>query len=77
MGFHNVAFARETEPFRPDRQRAEQRHALGDFVARQVRVFMRDIAANGMLVFLAMTFNRLQRRAARAVKVVIEQAEGE
>ncbi len=71
--FDNVAFAGETEPFRPDRQCAQQGYALGDFIAGQVRVLMRDVAADGVLVLLAMTFNRLQRRAAPAVKEIVEQ----
>ena len=44
MDFHNVAFAGETEPFRPDRQCAQHGYALGDFIAWQVRVFMDDVA---------------------------------
>jgi hypothetical protein len=38
---------------------------------------MRDVAPDGMLVFLAMTFNRLQRRAARAIEEVVEERERE
>src|SRR5205814_3359613 len=75
--FHDVALAGESEPLRPDGQRAQQGHAFGNFVTGEVRVFVRDVTADGVLVFLAMTFNRLQGRPARAVEEVVEEGEGE
>ena len=75
MDFHNVALAGESETFRPDRERAQQGNALGDFIAGKVGVLVREVAADGVLVFLAMTFDRLQRRAPRAVEEVVEETQ--
>jgi len=72
----DIAFPGQPEPFRPDGQRATDQHAPGDFVARQIRMLTRQVAEDGVLVFLAIPIDGLQRRPARAVEEVVEEAEG-
>ena len=72
MDFHDIALAGETEPFRPDRQRAQHGYAFGNFITGQVSVLMRDVAADGVLVFLKYALDVDQRGAPRAKEVVVD-----
>jgi hypothetical protein len=71
--FHDVTLAGQPEAFGPDRQGAPEQNAFGEFVSGQVGMFVRDIAEDRVLIFLPPTFDDLQRRPARAVKVIVEK----
>jgi hypothetical protein len=67
----------KAEPFGPDRQRAQQRDAFGDFVPGQIGVFVDEVAALGVLIeFGTPALDDFQRRPARAVEKIVEQRDG-
>ena len=75
MPLDHVTFAGQTEPVGEDGQRAKERHVFGDFITRQVGVFMDNVAADSVHIFRAPAFNDFQPRPARAVEKVIQQGE--
>jgi hypothetical protein len=72
VAFHDVAFAGESQPMGPHRQRAKERDATCHLVSRKVGMLMRKTAQHGMLVLAPPAFVGFERRATRAVKEVVE-----
>ena len=63
-------------PFGLHRQRAKQCDVSRNFISRKVGMLTRQTANNGMLVLAPPAFDGLERRATRAVEIVVEKAEG-
>jgi hypothetical protein len=75
MLLHDVALAVQAQSFGPHRQRAQQRHAFGDFIAGQIRVFVDNVAALGVLIEFTPALDDFQRRPTRTIKKIVEQAQ--
>jgi hypothetical protein len=52
VNLHNVTFAGQAEPVGKNRQSPQQFHALRNFIAAQIGVFVDNVAAQGVLVVL-------------------------
>jgi hypothetical protein len=77
MNLNNVALAIQAQPFRPDRQCAQQCHAFDHLVTGQIRMLVDNVAALGVLIGRTPALDDLQRRPARAVEMVVEEREGQ
>ena len=75
LDLDDVALPAEPETLRPDGERAEQGDALGDFVAGQVRVLVREIADERVDICPPQSLDDLQPRPPIAEEEVVEQRE--
>lgn len=75
MAFDDVAPAAQSQSIRPDRQRAEEGHPLDHLESGQIAVFVDDVAAVGVMVPGAPSFEQLQRGTATAIEEVVQERE--